>query len=221
MSRNRFAALLLGLGTLGFLGLALHLLQVGDPAAALAPLALAGLHGTLGVGVARQRVWARWFAMGLAFFWALSALIVTGPASGFAEPGLERWALLLLHAPLPLCLARPDDAHPRTSVSLLLTGAALAPALILVAQAIGALDPSWIVIGGGALATAGACGLARGRTWGLLTVGLAGVALSLAGPLEPRALGAPEMPGLVGLLLIAAGLPFANPVAAWLRGRSV
>src|SRR5690606_32192419 len=113
-------------------------------------------YGALTYGVLRERVWSRWLGLGV----ALSMTLL------FALEG--EWLLVALHAPLPLLLARPDDAHPRTAVTLLLSGAALVPVLALSSSALlGARPLAWLLVVAGALTIVATIGLARERTWGL------------------------------------------------------
>jgi len=213
--RNRLAALLLALGGATFLGLALaHLDRLSLDAVGVL-LGLGGLHAALAGGVLRDRASARWLGVGLSFFWLLGAAVAVT-----VHPPL-RWGFIALHLPLPVLLLRPDELHPRTSLSLLLTGAGLVPAVFLGWAAAGAPEAwsLWSLPVASLCAVLGAVGLARGRTWGLLLVLGAGAALT-ASALACEALdgrGA-ELVGSVGLLLGAAGAPFARPIVRFLRG---
>jgi hypothetical protein len=207
--RTRIATAALGLAGLALLAGAVRALLDGAPFSALAPLALALLYGALAWGVRRERPWARWLGMGVGLFGVLAAVLLAPPL-GWAPPVVERGLALALHAALPLCLARPDAVHPRTSLSLLLAGAALVPALAVGVDAVGGLacaHTGWAPLAAAALATVGTVGLARERTWGLLVVGLGGAALLLD-----------DRSSLVGLLLVVAALPFLGPVVRFLRG---
>jgi hypothetical protein len=155
--------------------------------------------------------------MGLGLFWVFAGLLLAVPRVGIADAVTEQWLLVALHAPLPLCLARPDETHPRTSLSLLLTGAALVPTLIIGLETLVALKTRWLAVAACTLAAAGAAGLARERSWGLLAVGAAGTALMVNGAMGARFLGGGEFASLTGLVLLVAALPFATPIARFLK----
>ncbi len=212
--RTRVAAALLA-GT--------ALLLLGDAVAPLSPglakpLVLALAYGVLAYGALRARAWARWLGLGV-------ALSVTLLAALDGD-----WILAALHAPLPLLLARPDDTHPRTAVTLLLGGAALVPVLALsTSAALGFAPAGWLLVAAGLLTVAALVGLARERTWGLAVAGLAGLAL-LAHPFVATAASAGAcscaraawpayhtLETALGLLLVAAALPFAGPVVRFFR----
>lgn len=212
MTRDRIAALLLATGGLGWLALLVTLRSSLEPSGATLLLGLAGLHGSLSFGVWRRRPWARWLSMGVAFFWVIGGLVLQ---SGVGSLG---WAVVLLHAPLPLCLARPDGLHGRTSASLLLAGAA-SPIVLTLAVVFASLGYLfWPLAVCCAMALGGIVGVARGRTWGVLALILAGGALAGTAALLPWGdHGAAELLGLPGLLLLGAGLPFAGPMVRFMR----
>lgn len=223
--RTSLAAVLLGLTVVGLAFEATRYVLAARALHALPSLAIGGAYLAIAIGVLRGSAWARWLGFGVALSGTLLALI----GGGIPLPG---WLVLALHAPLPLLLARPDDAHPRTAVSLLLVGAALVPVLGLAASALHALaygaDLSrWALVLGGALGVAGTLALARERTWGLLTVGLAGACLFgayLAMPAHScgcasssAASASRDLVAIGSIVLLAAALPFAGPVARFLR----
>ncbi len=215
VNRDHLAAAILALGAIALLALAWWYAEPStlDLVAALhavGAIVVASLHGALAVGVLRGAAAPRWIAMGLAFFWALFGL-VAAPSSAHDA---VRAGIVLLHAPLPLLLARPDPTHPRTSLSLMLAGGAVVPALLLGA-ATAHLTATLAIAGG--LAVIGVCGLARERTWGLLLVGGAGLAFLAPTPAVSASCAAPHA-SLIGLMLVAVAAPFAAPIARWLRG---
>ncbi|MCA9607934.1 MAG: hypothetical protein KC619_20130 [Myxococcales bacterium] len=218
--RNGIAALVFGLGANTFLFVALRpLVGCGGCCAPssgvlLAPaLGLFGLHAVLALGVLGDRPWARWMGIGVGFAWVLATALVGCAASPLV------WLFAALHAPLPLLLAREDDVHGRTSVSLLLAGMALPLALTLGLGELAAIEVSWVNVLATAMVALGAFGLARQRTWGLLLCGLAGVTFLVGGLLDPVAMQRRlfELSGLVALPLMAALVPFARPIARFLR----
>ncbi|MGE0791820.1 MAG: hypothetical protein AB7S26_39465 [Sandaracinaceae bacterium] len=230
MSRIRYAALVLTVGAGAFAVLGVDLaIEVGWRGA-VAPWTIAAAHVVIALGAAYDRTWARWLGMGLGLFWSAAALMPEVSPIDVAAPHptldgeVVRWALVLLHAPLPLLLARPDAAHARTSVSLLVMGVALIPALGLTASGILGLEPRWVPLAFGAVVVLGTIGLARDRTWGLLVIGAAGLALFFSGgdvlgaSSGPAGLASDEAP-LLGLLLVVAALPFARPIADSLMPR--
>lgn len=223
MTRTRIATALLGLVGLVHLGGAALRLADGAPLAAPLPLALAAVHGVLAWAVARRGPWARWVAMGVAFYGTLGA-IALAPSLGAPGCAAGRWLMVGLHAPLPLLLARPDPLHARTSLSLLLAGAALVPTLTLGLQTL-AFGVLFVLPAAAALlATAGTYGVARGRTWGLLGLGAAGLTLlgpaigaGASGCAFAATLGATT--ALASVLLLAAVAPFVGPMTRFLTGR--
>ncbi|MCB9598054.1 MAG: hypothetical protein H6719_35390 [Sandaracinaceae bacterium] len=219
-TRNRIGAGIFGLGAALFLWLGLRLLSPCGGGCAAGPSMLAApafglmtLHAVLALGVLGDRAWARWMGIGVGFAWVLATSLVACTAS----PAI--WLFAALHAPLPLLLARPDGVHGRTSISLLLTGMALPLALTLGLGELARFSVSWVNLLATGIVAVGAIGLARDRTWGLLLCGLAGVTFLAGGLLDPVAMERPlfEISGLVALPLMAALVPFARPMARWLR----
>lgn len=220
-TKNRIAGLLFGLGAAAFFWVALRQLgpcgascATGSAALAAPALGLVALHAALAFGVLADRPWARWMGIGVGFAWVLATALVGCAASPFV------WLFAALHAPLPLLLARPDAVHGRTSVSLLLAGMALPLALTLGLGELARFEVSWVNVVATSLVVIGAVGLARERTWGLLTCGLAGLAFLVGGLVDPVAMQRSlfELSGLVALPLLAALVPFARPIARFLRG---
>ncbi len=217
--KNGIAALIFGLGALTFLFLAARpLVSCGggcaSSAVVFAPaLGLFGLHSVLAFGALADRPWARWMGIGVGFAWVLATAFVGCAAS----PAV--WLFAGLHAPLPLLLARADDVHGRTSVSLLLAGMALPLALTLGLGELAAFEVSWVNVVATVMVAIGALGLARERTWGLLLCGLAGMTFLAGGLLDPVAMHRRlfELSGLVALPLLAALVPFARPIARFIK----
>jgi hypothetical protein len=225
MTRARIASFLLGLDALAFTVFAVAFAFDGEAVFGLLPLALAGVHGALAVGTARDRGWARWLGMGVAGFWTLLACAVGLSIDLFAATDVAfLGAVIGVHGALVVLLSRPDDTHPRVATSLLLAGLALIPLLVLgVSEVVGGLmggRTSWWELSAAGLALAGTLGLARSRTWGLLAVGAGGLALG-ATALCPSSLGhacgCGSPMAMVGFLVLAAALPFAGPVVRFLR----
>jgi hypothetical protein len=172
-------------------------------------------YGALAAGVWRALAPARWIGLGL----ALSMTIL-----GIAY---SEWIVVALHAPLPLLLARPDDAHPRTALTWLSVGFALVPVILLGAAGLEALSHAASLgamrVLSAVLALAGAVALARQRTWGLFAVVIAGLALlaPFAGMSSSRGCGGGfgTVDAMVALVLLTAALPFAGPAFRFLRAR--
>lgn len=218
-TRNRIAGLIFGVGALFFLWLGLRALApcsggCGGISTLAAPaLGLMALHATLALGVLADRPWARWMGIGVGFAWVLATALVACASTPLV------WLFAALHAPLPLLLARVDGVHGRTSVSLLLAGMALPLALSLGLGELTYASISWVNVLATVLVAVGAVGLARERTWGLLLCGVAGVTFLAGGLLDPVAMQRRlfELSGLVALPLMAALVPFARPIASWLK----
>lgn len=229
VTRARIASLLLGLDALAFVVFAAAFALDGAIALALLPLALAGVHGAIAIGAARERAWARWLGMGLAGFWTLLACTIGLSIDLFAVTDVALLGTVIaVHGSLVLLLSHPDDTHPRVATSLLLVGLTLVPLLVLGASTlIGGLAggrASWWELSATAVALLGTVGLARSRTWGLLAVGLGGLVLgglalgaAALGAAHGCACGSPL--GVLGILLLAAAVPFAGPIARFLRAR--
>lgn len=219
MNRNRLAAALFAVGSLAFFWIALGRLGCGSSCAAASPafalplVGLAVLHGALAVGVWREAPWARWMGIGVGFTWVLSTAMMICTA------GPMLWLLFVLHAPMPLLLARPDRLPARTSISLLLAGMALPLALSLGLSEAAHLSISWANVLATGCVAVGAIGLARERTWGLLLVGGAGLIFFVGGLVDPVVAQRRwfEVSALVALPLLAAMVPFAEPIAGWFR----
>jgi len=219
VTRNRIAAALFTVGSLAFLWIALGRLCCGSsctlasPAFALPFVGLAALHGVLAIGLWRAAPWARWMGIGVGFTWVLSTAMM------FCAAGPLMWLLFVLHAPMPLLLARPDQLPARTSISLLLAGMALPLALGLGLSEATHLSVSWANVLATGCVAVGAVGLARERTWGLLLVGAAGLIFFVGGLVDPVVAQRRwfEVSALVALPLLAALVPFAEPIAGWLR----
>lgn len=212
VNRDRIAAALLAIAALALLWYGFTRAASGCACGmgwALPLVGLGTLQGLLGVSVASGRPTARWLAMGVSFFWVLTALLLAADAP-------VAWLLVALHAPLPLLLARPDELHARTSLSLLLAGAALPMVLVLgLPELAMSYGPAWARIGAMAVAIVGVVGLARQRTWGVLLIALAG--LAFLGTEFAGAYRATDEGNITALVLLGAALPFGGPVLRFLR----
>ena len=218
MIKTRVAAAIFTTGALLFAWIALgsctssclHTAWLGVPL-----LGLAALHAVLAIGVFADKPWARWMGIGVGFYWVLGTTMLTETG-----PDVMAWLLAALHAPLPLLLAKADDVHPRTSVSLLLAGFALPVALSLGLIELAWFSTSWARVAAAVVVVIGAFGLARERTWGLLLLGAGGLLFLGGGLVDPVALNDRhfDTASFAALPLLAAVLPFAKPMARFLRG---
>ena len=182
-----------------------------------------------GLALWRGRDWARAFTLGVAG-WGLGACI-----EGCFALGLGTLTLVAAigHALLfGLVAILPDGLPPRHRWSLTLAAAALPCALAYGFAPQQSIFTASVVITGSLMLVAGAAGLARGRTWGLLLAFVAAPAVAAsvlvtpsrgilqhAHPILPHR--NPVMIDVLGLcaagLALAALLPFARPIARFLR----
>lgn len=204
-------------------------------------LAWSACYGVAFVALASEWFWARWFATGLGWF----GLMVG--AFTIAQAGLLRPIVVFttLHGIVVLGLAGAkmaalydyqegwrtrwgmDEFGVARLRKTVTRAAASLPAVLI--WALLPSQESWVVA---LLAVAGLAAVIRGRTWGLLALGAASVAVSAIGPhgfpcgahlpfgLQPLAgLPASVGPSLAAVLLAFAVLPFVRPAVAFLRDR--
>ncbi|MGH1346880.1 MAG: hypothetical protein ACRBN8_35255 [Nannocystales bacterium] len=197
--------------------------------------AASALYTVVGAGLWRRTPWARSLGLGVVL-WGLLAWV----QSMFAGLGFHPLLLGIVggHAVVAALLALCEcGLEPRHRWSLLLAGAALPGALMYGFAPLADPQTRVMLVGGAGLLFAMAVGLSRGRTWGLLAalpavpmlctgafVAPAVVPISLMHPL----LAADLMPHGVlmlrflgvsaAVLACASVLPFAGPVARFLRG---
>jgi hypothetical protein len=186
------------------------------------------LYGAGAVALWQRRPWAREFMLGVAG-WGLCAWIDAVAVLGFSSLTVSATvghALMVgLAALVPASLSR------RHSWSLLLASAALPCGIAFGLAPEQSLGMASAMLGGTGLLLVGAIGLARGRTWGLLTQ-LAGAPLvAFAAFYAPRIAwleaSHPMLPdngillSFVGMcaaaLALASFVPFAGPVVRHLR----
>jgi hypothetical protein len=187
------------------------------------------LYLACGLALWRGRDWARSFTLGVAG-WGLGACLEGCIALGIGSLTL---VAALAHAILfALVAILPDALPPRHRWSLTLAAAALPCALAFGFAPQQSLTTAVFVIGGALMLVAGAAGVARGRTWGLLVAFVAAPAVAAtvlvtpsrgvlqhAHPILPHH--NPVMIDVLGLcaagLAVAALLPFIGPIARFLR----
>lgn len=187
------------------------------------------LYLACGLALWRHRDWARSFTLGVAG-WGLGACLEACFALGLGPVTLTA---ALGHALLfTLVAVLPDGLPQRHRWSLTLAAAALPCALAFGFAPQQSITTTIVVIAGALTLVAGTAGVARGRTWGLLVafVGAPMVAASVlftpssgvlhhAHPILPHR--NPVMIDVLGLsaagLALAALLPFAGPIARFLR----
>lgn len=201
--------------------------------------ALAGVYGVGFVGLVAGYFWARWFTIGLGLYGLIGAALSIwqiGP-----EPVLVFYGATHALASLVLWgdrMALPFDgradwrskyhldenATHRLGKSIIRVGVML-PMIVMYALAPreGGMGLELV---GLALLGAGAWGLMRMRSWGLLALGAGGVATlaGLSGDSDFTAtVNGDQMMGLglaAALLAIAAITPFAGPIARYVTRRS-
>jgi hypothetical protein len=186
------------------------------------------LYLSCGLALWRGHAWARAFTLGVAG-WGLGACVEACLALGLQPLTI---VAALGHAILfGLVAILPDGLPPRHRWSLTLAAAALPCALAFGFAPQHALATTIVVVVGALTLVAGAAGVARGRTWGLLValVGAPTVAASVlltpsrgilhhAHPILPHH--NPVMIDVLGLcaagLSLAALVPFVGPIARFL-----
>jgi hypothetical protein len=204
---------------------------------------LSVVYGLAFLGVAAEWFWARWFAIGIGNFGALSliTLLQTGMEPTIAIFGFSHLVISLFLGGEGMA-ARYEHSESTAErwnfqeESLVLMRRAVKsagmslPLLILYTLAPAPELLHLVALGAG---VAGVAGLLRGRTWGLLAMGAAGLialadGLGVFGPptvsyllLTPSGsviLWGPVFALLAGTM-IAAPLAFAGPLVRHLRGR--
>ncbi|MCA9649052.1 MAG: hypothetical protein H6712_15770 [Myxococcales bacterium] len=206
-------------------------------------LGLALVYGTAFVGLAAEWFWARWFAIGVANFGSLILLVLlkVGMEPIIAFVGFTHLAiwLLLLGEGMASRYEYSEATAERWNLqeeSLILMRRSVKSAgtflPFLVLWALGP-EPEGMQLAALGLGVGGLVAMLRGRTWGVLALGGAGV-LALADGLG--VFGAPAMSYLMltprgslmlygpvaGLLaggLMLAPMFFAGPIARFLRAR--
>jgi hypothetical protein len=205
-------------------------------------IGLGVVYGAAFMGVVAGYFWARWFSLGLAFS-GLAMAVMSAFRGGEVGPAI--YLIGITHAIVGLGLIGPDaatfydgrrdwreryrmdeNAVNRLGKAVTRAGASL-PYLIVagLAPKDGAGSMALLALGLGAL---GLVGLVRLRTWGLLALaGAAGCALAAFPASAPAGFALSAGPGVpvlalapacAAVLLAAAVLPFARPLAAHLRG---
>jgi hypothetical protein len=198
--------------------------------------AIAGVYGLAFFALVAGYFWARWYAVGVGLYGVITA------AAGMWQVGAEPVLLFVggthLAAAVLLwgeAMSKPYDgqtawrerfhmdenAVQRLGRSVIKAGVSL-PFILLYAllprpDAATTLGSIVAVL----LAGLGLRALIKLRTWGVMALGAAGVLmLSLAATdAASRGLTTAVMhPAFAGLLLLAAVVPFAAPIARWLRG---
>lgn len=199
--------------------------------------ASSALYTVVGAGLWRRTPWARSLGLGVVL-WGMLAWV----QSMFAGLGMLPLVVGIVagHAVVAVLLAlAPCELESRHRWSLMLAGAALPGALMYGFAPLQDPQTRVMLVGGAALLFAMAVGLARGRTWGLLAalpaVPMLCTGAFVAPSVVPIALMHPLLPADVmphGVLLLrflgvsaavlacASVLPFAGPVARFLRGTS-
>lgn len=204
---------------------------------------LAVVYGLAFVGIAAEWFWARWFAIGIGNFGALSliTLLQTGLEPVIAMFGVSHLliALMLGGEGMAARYEHSESTAERWNFQeeslVLLRRAVKSAGMSLPLLILYTLAPKPELLHYVALASgvAGVVGLLRGRTWGLAGMGLAGMialadGLGLFGPptvsfllLTPS--GSVVLWGSVFALLagsmLAAPLAFAAPILRYLRAR--
>jgi hypothetical protein len=213
----------------------------GGPTAG-AMWALAGCYGAALFGIAAGFFWARWYAVGTGLFgvivavvgcWQLRALepvfVFVGGTHLLAVFALWGEAM---SGPFDGQLAWREKFHmdenavQRLGRSVIRAGVSL-PFVLLYALM---PKPDALGLAAMGLAILGTAGLVKMRTWGLLALGAAGLAMIAGGPHElvaadsssviaPAARVVALAPMLVGALLLASIASFVRPMGRWIAAR--
>lgn len=222
---------------LAFYGLLYMVFGLSDAVPELSP-AMLGLAAAYGLGffaLVAGYFWARWYAIGLGLFGLISGVVALwqigpenvvifmaathgavalglwgdGMAKGF--DGREEWRARF---------HMDEHAVNRLGKAVIRIGISL-PYIVLYALAPKGASESLVAVAALGLAGAGAYGLVRLRTWSLaalvgatavLALGALTTSASTSGFVDPRTL------AVAGAALLAAALlPFAKPVALYLR----
>lgn len=195
-------------------------------------VAIAGVYGLAFFALVAGYFWARWYAVGVGLYGVITAAV------GMWQVGAEPVLLFVggTHLAVTMMLwgsamsqsydgqtawrerfHMDDNAVQRLGRSVIRAGVSL-PFVLLYALA---PKPDTATVLGSivalCLAGLGLRALVRLKTWGVLALAAAGVlltALAGFGALH----GAPALqPALAGGLLLAAAVPFASPIARWVR----
>jgi len=199
-------------------------------------VAIAGVYGLAFFALVAGYFWARWYAVGVGLYGVITAAV--GMWQIGAEPvllfvgGTHAAAALLLWGS---AMSQPydgqtawrerfhmdDNAVQRLGRSVIRAGVSL-PFVLLYALApkpdSASLLASIVAL---ALTGLGIRALVQMKTWGVLALGAAGVLLTtLAGIDLLQGDGIAVLkPALAGVLLLAAAVPFAAPMARWVAAR--
>ena len=200
--------------------------------------AMGGVYALGFVGVVAGYFWARWFAIGIGTSGLISAVISmwqVGP-----EPTLMFYGGTQMLIPLVMCgggmaklfdgrtewrdkFHHDEGATNRLGKAVIRVGISL-PYIVLYALAPRGVGESLAMICGAGLAGIGLWALIRNRTWGVFALGGGAVALlsSLgmgpqAAAFDGHAINLVALGAAATVLLIAAVIPFAGPVARYLR----
>jgi hypothetical protein len=197
--------------------------------------ALAGVYGLAFFSLVAGYFWARWYAVGVGLFGVITAAVGVWQLRA-AEPVLLFLGGTHLAATLMLwgtTMSEPydgqtawrekfhmdDNAVQRLGRSVIRAGVSL-PFVLL--YALGPKEPASLLAALVALCLTGLGirALVRLKSWGVLALGAAGFVLTaMAGVDLFQGDGNVVLPAIAGLLLIAAAVPFARPVARWLAAR--
>ena len=237
--RRAIAALIFSLYFLLWLSNAL----LGGGPAQNALLALAGCYGLAAFSLIAGYFWARWYAVGTGLFgvivavvgcWQLktiepifvflggthlvAALALWGESMSGSYDGQLAWREKF---------HMDEHAVQRLGRSVIRAGVSL-PFVLLYALMPKPDALAFVAVG---LATVGFAGLVKLRTWGVLALGAAGVAM-LAGSAHlicpyaahaayvmPAAQLAALSPVAIGILLLASVAPFVRPMGRWIAAR--
>ncbi len=207
-------------------------------------LALSGCYGLAAFSLIAGYFWARWYSVGTGLFgvivavvgcWQLKAIepifVFIGGTHLLAAFAL--WGETMSGSYDGQLAWREkfhmdENAVQRLGRSVIRAGVSL-PFVLLYAFAPRADMLSLVAVG---LAVVGFAGVVKLRTWGVLALGTAGVALLAATPhlicpyapaqagwLMPTAQLAALSPVAIGLLLLAAAAPFVRPMVRWIAAR--
>jgi hypothetical protein len=191
--------------------------------------ALAGCYGLAFFSLVAGYFWARWYSLGIGLFGVI--LGVLGIWQGRKDPEhIDMWQIYMqfgMHLAATLMLwgenmsqtydgktawreklHMDDNAVQRLGKSVIRAGVSLP---IVLVYALAPKQPAMAHLAGG-LAVLGIAGSIRMRTWGLVMMGVSGIALATLG-IENVSLA----PTLAGGLLLSATVPFLAPMARLIR----
>jgi len=189
---------------------------------------LAGVYGLAFFSLVAGYFWARWYAVGVGLFGVI--LGVLGMWQGRKDPNVEMWQVYMqfgMHLAATIMLwgenmssaydgktawreklHMDESAVQRLGKSVIRAGVSLP---IVLAYALAPRQPAAAQIAAG-IAVLGIAGTIRMRTWGLVMMGVSGIALATMG-IENTSL----VPMLAGGLLVSATVPFVAPMARLIR----